>query len=71
MQTKYEEQAIDLLGEVPCQTVFFKVKDYLIGYINVEKVFAYDFVGIMSNMLSTKFLENITFSNPLFFYTRD
>ncbi len=71
MQTKYEEQAIDLFGKLPCHSAFFKVKDYLIGYINVEKNYIYELYTLLLNLPSSTFVDSLIFSVSLCFYSRD
>ncbi len=71
LKTPYEQQAVELLGNFPCFSAFFKVKDHLFGYVGVELVFIREFFSLMSDMISTKFSESLIFSVPLHYYSRD
>lgn len=71
MKTQYEEQTVNLFGKFPCYSAFFKVRNYLVGYISVEKDLIYEFFCLVSKMLSTGFAENLFYSFPLYYYTRD
>ena len=67
MRTEHEQQVIDLLGKLPCQSAFFKVKDHLIAYIGSEKDATYEIFCLMSKMVSSGFVSSLTFSVPIYY----
>jgi hypothetical protein len=71
LQTHYEQQAVDLFGKFPCYSAFFKVRDYLLGYVSIEKDLTYEFFCLMSKILSTGFVESLVFSAPVYYSSRD
>lgn len=71
MQTKYEQQAFNFLGMFPCYSAFFKVRDYLIAYINAEKDAVYEIHRLLSKMLSLSFVSSNIFSIPLRYFSRE
>lgn len=71
VETEYEQQFVDLLGKLPCQSAFFKVKNYIVALISSEKDSTKEILNLMSKMLSTGFVESLIFSVPLYYYSRD
>lgn len=70
IKTKHEQQVIDILGKLPCQSAFFKVKNRLLAYIGAEKDATYEIFCLMSKMLSTGFVSNLAFSVPLYYFSQ-
>lgn len=71
MKTDHEQQVVDILGRLPCHSAFFKVKDHLIAFISVEIDANYEIYRLMSKMVSTRFVSSLTFSVPIYYYSRD
>ena len=70
METKHEKQVVELLGKLPCQSAFFKVKDRLMAYIGSEKDATYDIFCLMSKMISADFVSSLSFSIPIYYFSR-
>lgn len=70
MKTNYEQQAIELLGKLPCQSALFKVRGRLIAYIGSEKNATYEIFCLMSKMVSSGFVSSLTFSVPIYYSSR-
>lgn len=69
VKTQYERQLVDLLGMLPSHSAFFKIKDSIIGYVNVEKSVSHEMLYLMTKMTITHFVSSITFAVPIYYWT--
>ena len=70
MKSPHEQQVIDLLSRLTCQSAFFKVRDHLVGYIGIELYAGKVIFDIMSKMVSTGLVSTLTYSVPIIYYSQ-
>jgi hypothetical protein len=70
MKSPYERQVIDILGQLPCQSTFFTVGDYLVAYTGIELHRGKVLLDLMSEMRSSGLVSSLGYAVPLIYHSR-
>lgn len=70
MKSPHEQQVIDLLSSLTCQSAFFKVGDHLMAYAGIDMHAGKVLFDIMSKMLSTGLVSTLVYSVPIIYYSQ-
>jgi hypothetical protein len=68
MKTPHEQDVINLLGLLPAHSSFFRVKESLIAYVNIEKSMSHELLLLITKMNTHNFVTSISFSIPLYYW---
>lgn len=66
LKTQYEKDLLDLYLKIPCAGVTFKVKDYLLAWINVVRTYSFkEFFGLLYGMCDHGLASDLTYAIPV------
>lgn len=71
IETEHEKQIVEVLSKFPCQSSFFKVRDSLICMIGTENNFTRRLFTLLNKMVTSTFVEDLSYSIPLYYFSQD
>jgi hypothetical protein len=70
MRSPREAQAMHILSQLPCQSTFFTLEDYLIGYTGCELHHVRALFDIMSDMCARDLISSFFYAVPIISHSR-